>query len=261
VYKEYFFLRQDLWAVCSNYFNQLTETTMRFNFTIVLLILVCAVAHSQTVSRSTVRQTNNTLSQPVKETSFRQLGSGSWYDRARQKIREQEYNIKWKTGLEEYVAVNRKNRIGFYFQQNGYRVISFSSTESNNWEFGFTLKGIQRGAHNFQTSSAARIKQSGNELVYHYPRYAIEYRNDSNGMRQNFIINERLSGKGKLEVVINLEGSLRTAVSDENGLVLSSVQNEELKTVMGYDQLKVWDRDHRVLDAAMELRDAGKTRF
>lgn len=232
---------------------------MRLNFTIALHILVCVAAQPQTVSRSTVLQNNNTLSQPVNETSFRQLGSGSWYERARQKIREQEYNIKWKTGLNEYVAVNRKNQIGFYFQQDGYRVLSFSSNENDNWEFGFQLKGIRRGHYNFQTSSPAKVKQSGNELVYHHSRYAIEYRNDTNGMRQNFVINERLNGKGLLEVVINLEGSLKTAVDDNMGLTLSSVQNGELKTKMSYDQLKVWDRNHKMLEAAMGLRDAGRT--
>jgi hypothetical protein len=238
--------------------SNLMKTFMKLNFTIILLVMICFAVKSQSPDRYETKQSIENFTTVVNnEKSSWQAGSGSWYDQARQKIREQEYNIKWKTGLEEFVAVNRRNQIGFYFQPDGYRVVSFSSDDS--WEFGFKLKSIQRNKNQVANSSRAKTNQSGHDLVYHYPDYSIEYRNDSNGMRQNFIVRNRLDGNGSLEIVIALQGKLTTSLDEKGGLVLSRLENGQRKAVLHYDQLKVWDKNNRQLEAIMELQDSGRT--
>ncbi|HKO79030.1 MAG TPA: hypothetical protein VJU78_01485 [Chitinophagaceae bacterium] len=234
---------------------------MRLIFTLILLILTSGLVQAQPMTAIADHQNRNASYQSKSAAAFKELHSENWYTLARQKIREQEYHIKWKTGLQEFVTVNRKNQVGFYFRPDGYRVIAFSSSqqEKDNWEFNFRFGGIQRGAHQFTTSSSVKIKQNGNQLVYQYPQYAIEYLNDTSGMRQNFIINKRLSGHGLLEIAIGLQGDLQTSVANNRQLILSSNNNGSLDTKLRYDQLKVWDRNHQLLDASMELIDEGKT--
>lgn len=226
---------------------------MRTRIAICLLALICILGSFAQ------QKTQNLLRPTPASASSLQLKSESWYKRAKQFIQKEEYRIKWKTGLGEYVTVNRKNQIGFYFQPDGYRVVSFSSNEKNNWETSFMLNAIQRGKNTFKATSNPLIRQRENELVYQYPDYAIEYLNDSNGMRQNFMINERIKGKGNLEVVIRLNGDLQAAASEGTGVSLYATENGKAITRMRYDQLKVWDRDHKPLAASIEVRDNGKT--
>jgi hypothetical protein len=221
-------------------------------------IAICMLAMICIVSSYAQQKSNLLNPTPVKASSL-QLKSDSWYDRARQFIAKEEYGIKWKNNLGEYVAVNRKNQIGFYFQPNGYRVVSFSTNEATNWEVVFVLNAIQRGNTHFKTTFGSIIKQRENELVYQYPNYKIEYLNDTNGMRQNFIINERIKGNGKLEVVLHLDGDLNAAPTDGSGVSLYATENGKAVTKMKYDQLKVWDRDLKPLTASIEVRDNGKT--
>jgi hypothetical protein len=221
--------------------------------------MICVVSMAQTPHNFAQQKTQSLLTATPVGASSLQLKSDSWHERAKQFIKKEEYGIKWKNSLGEYVAVNRKNQIGFYFQPNGYRVVSFSSHETTNWEAGFALNAIQRGKNNFKTISNPLVKQRGNELVYQCPDYAVEYLNDTNGMRQNFIINERLKGNGNLEVVLHLDGDLHAAPTDGTGVSLYATENGKAVTKMKYDQLKVWDRDHKPLAASIEVRDNGKT--
>jgi hypothetical protein len=233
---------------------------MKLIVTLILLVLSNGLIHGQTIAGLTGYKNSNAQNKANDPADFKKLHSENWYSIARQKIREQEYYIKWKTGVQEYISVNRKNQVGFYFRKDGYRVIPFtaSSEKKESWEFDFTFSGIRRGTRELIASSNVKVTQAGNRLIYRNPQYAIEYLNDTNGMRQNFIINKSPGGKGLLEIVISLKGNLHTSLADNNRLILSSNSNGVLETKLSYDQLKVWDHNHQLLNARMELKEDGK---
>jgi hypothetical protein len=222
-----------------------------------LLALLCITAHSQDLT-ALVKQKSSSL---TANNAIAVNNTDSWYDKARQYIRDQEYHVNWNSTLGQYTAVNRNNHLAFFFTGDGYRILSFANAAStdDNWEYNFHLKNIYRGNHQLLKDLPAIVKQGKSELSYEYPQYAIKYFNDVKGMRQNFIINEKLPGQEKLQLAINLEGTLQASVVNETRLILSSVNKETKKTKLNYDELKVWDRNHQLLDAHMKLMKDGKT--
>ncbi len=190
-----------------------------------------------------------------------QAQTPNWLMNARQEIRDREYIIKWKTNLNKYVAVNRRNSMGFLFNEEGYRVISFTpgTDHVNNWTIDFSLQHIQRGAQILTTVSTVETIHSGSALNFLHKGFTMEYLNDSNGMRQNFIVNEKLPGTGPLEIRIGMDGDLKSSVENGRSLSLSKKINDQYKTVLVYDDLKVWDRNNQSLNSFIELSEDGKS--
>ncbi|HEV7782338.1 MAG TPA: hypothetical protein VGO58_13785, partial [Chitinophagaceae bacterium] len=215
-----------------------------------LLALAATVVQSQTVA---------TLSTQKNEAVVPRSAPAGWFDNARQYIREQEYHIKWNNELRQYTAVNRNNHLAFYFSEEGYRILSFANAGivTDDWEYNFYLSSISRGNQELSKDGPATIARDKQSLVCSFPRFSIEYVNTTKGMRQNFIINEKLPGCEKLRVAINLQGNLQATVDNQARLLLSSVSTKKVQ--LHYDDLKVWDNNHQPLDAHMELNNDGKT--
>jgi hypothetical protein len=95
------------------------------------------------------------------------------------------------------------------------------------------------------------VKETGS-IVYHSKPLDIQYINDTAGLRQNFIINEKPEGFGKLNINMQLKSSLTPEEKPGNKIIFySKDKSNEVKLI--YDDLKVWDADFKVLSANMEL--------
>ncbi len=102
----------------------------------------------------------------------------------------------------------------------------------------------------------ARLKIfTGKELTVHQNRafiedqgLKIEYENNEDGMRQNFIIKEKPEGNGLLKLKINAETSLMMRVGAD-AVVFANASSEEK---MKYNSLKVWDAENKILAAHFE---------
>jgi hypothetical protein len=88
-------------------------------------------------------------------------------------------------------------------------------------------------------------------LRFDHPGFSIEYINNEKGLRQNFIITEKPAGSGDLELLLKIEGDMSASVIN-NGL---QFKDKTGATKLFYTDLQVWDANHRVIKAAMELRD------
>ncbi|MEP6674928.1 MAG: hypothetical protein ABJA78_07225 [Ferruginibacter sp.] len=226
----------------------------QFFNTLFMIILYVSVQSQPAVN--SIKQL--TEARPAKPLPTGILHAENWYSAASSYIREQEYSIEWKNTLQQYVAVNRKNQVGFFFRQDGYRILSFSGNEKDNWEFDFRLQRISRGSNELDLTSAALLA-APKKLTYRYPQFEMEYLNDSTGMRQNFIVRQKPTGNGPLEITMGLSGQLSTTMDKANRLLLSSGSKEKPVTKMIYDGLKVWDKNNQPLVANMELSIDGKT--
>ena len=177
----------------------------------------------------------------------------NWFEQAQKIITDAEYEFKKAHHSSfDFYAVNKKQKIGFAFTKAGYSVSPVQFGEnSKDWKVNFELLKLRRNGNRSLAMDDYVISQDKANLRYQYPGFAIEYINSDAGLRQNFIVNEKIDGNRELEVLLQLGGDLAASVSN-NELILKDDQN---KNQLFYRDLKVWDAGHRVLNARMELRD------
>src|SRR4030095_4294197 len=98
-----------------------------------------------------------------------------------------------------------------------------------NWIFDFSLQNIQRGKQQLRVVSTTQAIHSGSKLQFLHKGFSMEYLNDSNGMRQNFIVNEKLPGTDPLEIRIRMDGELKPSVINGSSLSLSrKINNQQM---------------------------------
>ena len=107
---------------------------------------------------------------------------------------------------------------------------------NRNWEEEIFFLGINRGREQRIPNREYSIRQRNNELEFSYPDFSIQYINNEKGLRQNFIINERLAGKANLELLLKHKGALAATIIN-NSIEFS----KQGFTRLFYEDLKVWD--------------------
>lgn len=179
---------------------------------------------------------------------------GDWYAKAVAAIENREYAINALESAGVYGAINHAQHLGYWFTADGYGVKNFNEDGSvrNIWQAQFLLAGIGREGR-LRHPQLIRASQKGDHLLrMDHGDYAVLYDNEKAGMEQSFLIRKRPAGKSSLQVVLKLESGLDARISGKNTLQLYTAGHpEDVKLV--YDQLKVWDRNHRLLPATMHL--------
>ncbi len=182
--------------------------------------------------------------------------SGDWYQRSASHIRDREYFIHpFGREANVYVSANNKQRLGFKFTPEGYSVKNIVTRDGQEqWEFNSRFAGINRVGSENKKSSFRTSFNLKNQLEYEYDGYTVQYINNENGMRQNFVVTKPLTGKGKVEVVLEVSGDLLPKMQGENQLALHTTENESDVRII-YDDVKVWDAKNQPLQASMSIRD------
>lgn len=198
------------------------------------------------------------VAQKANNTGFKKLpdaATASWEDKARDYISGSEYYFR--AFDKTYATANRKQRISFTATGAGLvtKPIQFdpANTSKQTWSSSLVLQGISKSSAGGRIGDEAKVTSSGNHLLFTYPGFAIEYLNDEKGLRQNFLIDTKPAGDEKLQVSLKIAGDLVPSVSNHKTLLLADKQSK--KTILQYDDLKVWDANKRLLPASMELRN------
>jgi hypothetical protein len=183
--------------------------------------------------------------------------SQSWLTVAQENIRKSEYNFKWEEKLSAYCTPNRKNNLRFFYNDQGFAVepsttkIPIGKTDPvkdpgeqkyrsiRNWKVKFNLDKKQVGKGKWQIGQ--------NKAEYVTGKLTVQYINNEDGMRQNFIVNAPLSNNNKLKVNFSIKTRLKTMLIN-NALHF----NQEKNTVLHYEQLKVWDANGKQLAAVIK---------
>ncbi|HKC34964.1 MAG TPA: integrin alpha, partial [Chitinophagaceae bacterium] len=196
-------------------------------------------------------QNQNLLSSKNTENSI----DKNWFQNAQKFISESEYDFrKNKSTSFEFYAVNKSHRIGFTFTNSGYAVspIDFTGNKNlKNWKQNFGFIKLNKGRTALQLNSQYTVSANKSNLRFQFPGIGIEYINNENGLRQNFIISEKLAGDKNLELLLKIQGDLIASVNN-NELIL---KDGEGINQLFYKDLNVWDADHKPVKASMELRD------
>lgn len=172
--------------------------------------------------------------------------SQNWLSEAQENIRKREYHFKWEEKLKAYCTPNRKNNLRFFYSDKGFSVqprttqIPFGDFDPGknpdeiryrsipNWRVKFNLDKKQIGKGTWL------IRE--NQAEYISDNISVQYINNDEGMRQNFIVKTPLSNDDKLKINFSIKTSLKTVLVN-NALHFNHKKN----TVLHYEKLKVWD--------------------
>lgn len=183
---------------------------------------------------------------------------------AQENIRKSEYNFVWEEKLKAYCTPNRKNNLRFFYDENGFTVeprqvkipvdkvdrltrpedIKYKTI--SNWKIKFNLDKNQVGNGKWQTVN--------NKAEYLTNKITVQYINNDEGMRQNFIVHSPL---------INSDDDLKINFSIKTKLKIYLHSNQlqffhKKTNVLNYEQLKVWDATGKPLEASIKKNRKNK---
>ncbi len=207
------------------------------------------------------RYKNTTAINPFEpEKKVAEPWSQNWMATAQENIRKSEYNFKWEEKLKAYCTPNRKNNLRFFYDENGFTVeprttktpIGIADPMDRadeikyrylpNWKVNFNLDKKQVGNGTWQTAN--------NKALFLTEKITVEYINNDEGMRQNFIVHQPLSKSNELKINFSIKTNLKTTL---NG---NSLQFFHKKTnVLNYRDLKVWDANGKLLHASFHKKN------
>ncbi len=184
-----------------------------------------------------------------------QAWSQNWISSAQENIRKSEYHFKWEEKLKAYCTPNRKNNLRFFYDEKGFAVeprttkipigefdplkrpeeIKYKNIP--NWKAKFNLDKKQVGKGRWQIEN--------NKAEYITKNITVQYINNEDGMRQNFIVRSPLSNNNNLKINFSIKTKLTHKLSQ------TRLQFFHKKTnVLNYEDLKVWDASGKKLEAA-----------
>ena len=170
-----------------------------------------------------------------------------WYSSALENIQKEEYDISYNKVLDAYQSPNRKNNIRFIYHKDGFTAETRDAGDEKNdeWSVELRIRNYELGIENEELTTA------GNKAYIEDDNIRIDYTNDKNGMRQDFIIKNRPEGEGKLRLNISADTKLKMIV----GADALMFKDDDGIDKMKYSSLKCWDANQRELRAYFEKNE------
>ncbi|HMS64669.1 MAG TPA: hypothetical protein PKD83_05375, partial [Ignavibacteria bacterium] len=210
----------------------------------------------------------------------------NWYSGAMENIQREEYKITYSEELGAFQSPNRANNIRFIYHNDGFTAKSRinkiplfdlrdkSIKESDKkyesipeWSIDFELSGVRRQMSNDKNYTPAglsnrhdfigdpfiqleehELKVAGSKASIENDNIRIEYTNNEDGMRQDFIFKKKPEGEGKLRLNINAGTKLKMIVGADALMFKDKNGVDKMK----YSALKVWDANGVELRAYFE---------
>lgn len=194
----------------------------------------------------------NLLTMPDK--TLPQSIDANWYQQAVIKIENSQYAFQGSSEKNTYLAANPKNAFLFKVNPQEY-IVKNIPTRSNPtaWETSFMLESIGRKGLMWAPKNITARKE-GNNLLFINQNFNIQFLNDKNGLRQNFIIKKKPDGDGNLIINLALGNQMNYELKEQNQLECFSKNEKTKELLLKYDGLKVWDATGKPLFAFMQLK-------
>ena len=243
---------------------------MKLSITALAVVLFMGLLNIQEQkSTSTEHQTGKSLfcpapptfSESIKKSNGDEIIDQSWYQKAIENIEKEEYNISYSEELGAYQSPNRASNIRFIYHKDGFTAKTRDNKiplfdvndktieekdkkyeEIDEWSIEFRIENYELGNENEDLCAAGNKAHIENENI------RIDYTNDKEGMRQDFIIKNRQTGEGKLRLNLSADTKLKMIVGAD--ALMFKDKNGEDK--MKYSALKCWDANGRELRAYFE---------
>ncbi|MCB0727182.1 MAG: FG-GAP repeat protein [Ignavibacteriae bacterium] len=187
--------------------------------------------------------------------------SSDWYKEALSNIQKAEYNVSFSEDLNTYQSPNRANNMRFVYHKNGFsaklrdnKVALFDESDKmisesdkkykylKDWNIDFQLEEVSKELHStvgnsYSDLSNSEFNTSNNLISIENENLRIQYKNDENGMRQDFIVKNKPEGNGQLRLNIIADTKLKMITGADALMFKDNDGDLKLK----YAALKVWD--------------------
>ncbi len=188
------------------------------------------------------------------------LKQSSWYADAIKNIQESEYEIKPAERANEFASPNRRQNLRAFYSADQF---TLEPRADDNWKLQLTLKGIYSGKKKIyspQEDAMAVIEE--NKIQFnHYNEFAVEYINNKEGIRQNFIIQKEPASKPACPA--GRPQTLNIKLQTNKGWFINQVHAKEIhfakikghtvERKLTYNDLNVWDANNKELDASFSV--------
>ncbi len=165
-----------------------------------------------------------------------------WFASAVGNLEFRANDFKYNEKDKFFYATNSSHRLQFRVAPSGYTVYGLANPEAS-WHVQFRL--LDKKA-----DLSRPVTSQGSKIVYHYQGADVEYLHSANGLRQNFIIRNKVAGAGQLVVKLKVHTSLEATDNGQNK-VSFHLPGDRSAVKLVYDDLHVWDANHTVLPARM----------
>ena len=172
-----------------------------------------------------------------------------WEARAMAYLEKAEYHYHFVDG--DYVFANRKQQLSFVTNGRLLKTIPFAGSKTAGKKAGSALQLRKIANEQLTSSPPGRVDAKEHYLKFNFDGYAVEYINSPEGLRQNFIVDQKTGKQSNLVLDLRFSGDLVPVLDKSNALSLTDPATA--KVVLHYDDLKVWDSRNRILPAAMQL--------
>ncbi len=244
------------------------STSLKAAVMLMMVVVVWAIVYKVSVKTGkptgNAAQTAQTVGKrmqsgaPRSKATTDSLINSGWYSHVMRSIEKAEYRFTRIDSTGKYSSPNRKNNMRFYYDENGF------SAEPRTTRIPVGKPDPKKQPHEREFVSIADWKvaflldkkQVGNgrwsvedhQAEYITDHMVVQYVNNEDGMRQNFIVKKPLDDSEELKINFTVKTTLKQQFSSDR---LSFVHPAE-GAVLNYDGLKVWDAKGKELAARFE---------
>ena len=199
---------------------------------------------------------SNTLQAKVQQNDTTALKQSDWYQAAIKNIEASEYQFHGEKGGKLFKSFNRKQQLQGKFSADAF-VLKPRVDVAGDWQMKLRVKGIYSGNQPVYGLHADPVStQQGNDLMFsHGDEFSVEYINNEEGVRQNFII-QKQPEDNPVSLAVHLEVNKDWKIHAVNNqeLKFSTAPKNENPVYISYSSLKAWDANHKSLPAYFAVR-------
>ena len=173
-----------------------------------------------------------------------------WWRTVQGDIAQSEYHIRWQNHAGAFQSPNRAQNLRFTYWGDGFAAEAQTHEKMDPpWKLRMRLTSWGR-RHDKKEFFPGKLNVHGNQAEAEGIGITVTYRNDHEGMRQEFLIEDRPSGSGPLRLFFSTELSGVVAEVQNNGReVTFGMEIPGGAQVLTYGELEVLDAGGNVLPA------------
>ncbi len=189
------------------------------------------------------------------QTDTNALKQSNWYANAIRSIEESEYEIKQADNSHLFTSPNRQQNLRAYYTADKF---TLEPRTDDNWKLELTVKGVYSGKKKIYSPAqdAMAVTNKNNIQFNHHNEFTVEYINSKEGVRQNFIIQKPQADQPQtinLKLQTNKGWFINQVHPTE--IHFAKVQGETIDKKITYNDLKVWDVNHKELEASFSVTE------
>lgn len=178
-----------------------------------------------------------------------------WLATVKRSIMASEYHIRFQEHVGALQSPNRAQGLRITYHADGFSLTP--RVNSDAWRTDLRVASIGHDTQRFVPAAMPAITVQDSAATLDHGPFALHYTNDERGMRQDFLVRERPTGDGPLEVRLHYEGTLH-ATAQGKGDILFSLRDTAtgaFTPCVWYRDLRAWDADGDTLDALAFVED------